>query len=216
VGFGDVGRDVQAFELFALGRADAAGPEQQQVGLEAEQPLHVQLTVAATEGTPDGGGRSPASSTPTSRSAESSSTTISDSDGARLTTRRLAAPGRAGQQQNRQPQAGASAELTRDAVEVEQHGVDSASSISGTASRPTNTASAPIHAGNGDKQCRTPLGRQTDPGGRLFRGIEGFLRGDQRVCSTENFRLTNIEATPAMNNGMASTGKMPSLWPNSR
>ncbi|MNL53389.1 hypothetical protein D3C87_1766320 [compost metagenome] len=28
VGFGDEGRDVQALELFTLGRADAAGPEQ--------------------------------------------------------------------------------------------------------------------------------------------------------------------------------------------
>jgi len=45
--FGDVGRNVQPLELFTLRRADAAGPEQQQIGLEAEQSLHVQLTVAA-------------------------------------------------------------------------------------------------------------------------------------------------------------------------
>ncbi|MNR31934.1 hypothetical protein D3C85_1494760 [compost metagenome] len=47
VGFGDVGGDVQSLELFTLGRANAAGPEQQQIGLQAEQALHVQLTVAA-------------------------------------------------------------------------------------------------------------------------------------------------------------------------
>ena len=47
VRFGDVGRDVQALELLTLGRADTAGPEQQQIGFEAEQPLHVQLAVAA-------------------------------------------------------------------------------------------------------------------------------------------------------------------------
>ncbi|MNP32352.1 hypothetical protein D3C76_1255280 [compost metagenome] len=50
VRFGDVGGDAQALELLTLGRADTAGPEQQQVGLEAEQPLHVQLAVAANGG----------------------------------------------------------------------------------------------------------------------------------------------------------------------
>ncbi|MCY1559359.1 hypothetical protein D9M68_963890 [compost metagenome] len=44
-GFGDVEGDAQALELCALGRADTAGPEQEQVGLEAEQALHVQLAV---------------------------------------------------------------------------------------------------------------------------------------------------------------------------
>ncbi|MNP50843.1 hypothetical protein D3C76_1451280 [compost metagenome] len=45
--FGDEGRDIQALELIALGRADAAGPEQQQIGSQAEQALHVQLAIAA-------------------------------------------------------------------------------------------------------------------------------------------------------------------------
>lgn len=47
MGFGHQGRDAQAAELLALGRADAAGPEQEQIRPEAEQPLHVQLAVAA-------------------------------------------------------------------------------------------------------------------------------------------------------------------------
>ena len=47
VGFGDVGRYVQPLELLTLGRADTARPEQQQIGFQAEQLLHVQLTIAA-------------------------------------------------------------------------------------------------------------------------------------------------------------------------
>ncbi|MNY38612.1 hypothetical protein D3C86_1732500 [compost metagenome] len=47
VGFGDVGGNAQATQLLALCRADAAGPEQQQIRLEAEQALHVQLTITA-------------------------------------------------------------------------------------------------------------------------------------------------------------------------
>ncbi len=46
-GLGDIDRNAQALELLALGRADTAGPEQEQVGLEAEQALHVQLAVTA-------------------------------------------------------------------------------------------------------------------------------------------------------------------------
>lgn len=46
MGFGAVGGDAQALELVALGGGDAAGPQQQQVRLEAEQALHVQLPLA--------------------------------------------------------------------------------------------------------------------------------------------------------------------------
>ena len=50
VGFCDVHRDIQPLELLALGRADAARPQQDQVGLEAEQALHVQLAVVPDRG----------------------------------------------------------------------------------------------------------------------------------------------------------------------
>ena len=46
----NVGRDLQATQLFALCNAHTARPEQEQVGLKAEQALHVQLPVAAHRG----------------------------------------------------------------------------------------------------------------------------------------------------------------------
>ena len=50
MGFGDVNRDVQTLELLALGRADAAGPEQQQVRLQAEQSFQIQLPITPHRG----------------------------------------------------------------------------------------------------------------------------------------------------------------------
>ncbi|MOA25946.1 hypothetical protein D3C78_1467040 [compost metagenome] len=45
--FGDEGRDAQALQLITLRRADTAGPQQQQVRFEAQQLLHIELTIAA-------------------------------------------------------------------------------------------------------------------------------------------------------------------------
>ena len=45
-----VGGDVEVTQLFALGSCNATRPEQQQVGLQAEQALHVQLAVTAHRG----------------------------------------------------------------------------------------------------------------------------------------------------------------------
>ncbi|MNR21992.1 hypothetical protein D3C85_1389240 [compost metagenome] len=50
LGLDDESRDVQTLELVTLGRADTAGPEQQQIRFQAEQPLHVQLTVTPHRG----------------------------------------------------------------------------------------------------------------------------------------------------------------------
>ncbi|MNG04872.1 hypothetical protein D3C84_880360 [compost metagenome] len=46
MGVGGVGGDTQTFELITLGRRNAARPQQQQIRLETEQPLHVDLAVA--------------------------------------------------------------------------------------------------------------------------------------------------------------------------
>jgi len=46
VRLGEQRRDPQTLELITLRRADTAGPEQQQVRLEAEQTLDVELAVA--------------------------------------------------------------------------------------------------------------------------------------------------------------------------
>ncbi|VVN39030.1 hypothetical protein PS645_05285 [Pseudomonas fluorescens] len=50
VRFGDVSRNVQTLELLTLGRADTVGPQQQQIGPQAEQLFHVQLTITAYSG----------------------------------------------------------------------------------------------------------------------------------------------------------------------
>ncbi|MCY1182795.1 hypothetical protein D9M73_233730 [compost metagenome] len=50
VGFGAEGGHTQALELVALGRWHTAWPQQQQVGAQAEQALHVQLPLAPHRG----------------------------------------------------------------------------------------------------------------------------------------------------------------------
>ena len=174
MGFGDVGRDIQALQLLALGSADTAGPEQEQIGLEAEQALHVQLAVRPTDGTcASSAGRSPPSSTPTSRSAAPSSTTISDRDGARLTTRSTARPGTAAS--SRTASQRASAQLARDAVEVKQHQRRQRQQEQRHRFQPDKhrqrSRSRPA-----SRQPATPCadGPPGDPGSRFFGGIEGF------------------------------------------